>query len=121
MRQVACDSRTCFLQPSNNSESEEVEKSENMLGGGSGLAPEESTFYVPLKSAPAKSTKRRKRSPQKGGRIKSVSVAGVKSGRVKKKKRHSKKGKARGRKSQVGGKRKKQKTGGKRRKCVKKK
>ena len=123
MRQVACDDKTCILQPVKNLALNDGDtKESNMLGGGGGgLAPEQNTFYVPLKGNSSKPIKRRKRSSQTGGKIKSVPVTRVKKGRIKKKKRHSKKVKSRRRKGQTGGKNKKQQTGGRRRKCVKKK
>jgi len=51
MRQVVCDEKSCVLEPSHQNEIGEgtVNMRNKMSGGSGGLAPIESTYFIPFK------------------------------------------------------------------------
>jgi len=109
MREVVCDEKSCVLEPSHQNQIGRggVNMKNQMSGGSGGLAPTESTYFIPFKPGAKKaaSKKQTKRS-QIGGRIKKR--------RSKKRGSHSKAKRQRRTKQQTGGAKR-------RRKCVKRK
>lgn len=67
MRQVVCDNSSCELEPSSQVGEGNIQTDTKMTGGNVGIAPEESSYYIPLKSK-LSTTKRVRRTQIGGGR-----------------------------------------------------
>ena len=87
MRQAVCDNSTCNLEPPSD---QGIITNKTMTGGNVGISPEESTYYIPLKSKVA-GTKRTRRSQTGGGRRRRCvsPLQKVKKAPSRKRKRHS--------------------------------